>query len=187
MVIPVNVPDGVSGSWRVETFTVTEADARRNVRGILRPREYVCPGVYKRLMRGSVVVMSNTPMEVRTNMPIIHAATGNVLINGLGLGMVLSAILGKPDVSSVTVVERSEDVIRLVAPTYSEDPRVTIIHDDAMSFRPEKSRRYNAVWHDIWDYICVDNLDEMKTLHRRYGRRTDWQGSWARELCERGS
>ena len=35
--------------------------------------------------------------------------------------------------------------------------------------------------HDIWDDICLDNLETMATLHRKYGRRCDWQGSWKRD------
>jgi spermidine synthase len=98
--------------------------------------------------------------------------------------MVLNAALRKPEVEHVTVVEQSEDVIKLVASHY-EGPRVTIVHADAMTYQPPTGAKFGAVWHDIWDDICADNLDEMKILHRRYGRRTVWQGSWARELCER--
>jgi spermidine synthase len=183
MPIEVAVPDGVSGAWRVESFTVTEDDVRNNIRGCFRPLEYVPAGSYKRLMRGDVVVMSNTSMEIRTNRPIICAANGRVLINGLGLGVVLTAILAKSTVQDVTIIENSEDVLRLVAPTFAHDRRVKIIMADALDYRPAKGSRFNAVWHDIWDYICSDNLTDMKMLHRRYGSRTDWQGSWARELC----
>lgn len=179
MKIDVQVPDGVSGDWRVERFTVTEEDSRRTLIRSWRD-EYVPAGSYVRLMRGRCVVMSNTPMEVRTNQAIIRAASGQVLLNGLGIGMVLSAILQKPEVDHVTVVEKHAEVIELVSPSY-KDPRVTIIHSDALTYKPEG--RFNAVWHDIWDYICADNLPEMKTLHRRYGKRTDWQASWCRERC----
>ena len=145
-----------------------------------------CPaGTYKRLRRGSTVVMSNTKMEVDTNRAFVRAATGRVLVNGLGLGMVLTALLKKPDVASITVIENSPDVIALVAPTFASDPRVTIIHADALEWRPAKGEKFDAVWHDIWDDISSDNLQDMKTLHRRYGRRADWQGSWMRHMCER--
>jgi spermidine synthase len=137
-------------------------------------------------MRGRTVVMSNTPMEIRTNRAIIHNATGDVLINGLGIGMVLKAVLAKPDVRSVRVIEKHPEVIELVAPTYAPDPRVEIIQADCFDYEPPKGMRFNAVWHDIWDYICGDNLPEMHKLHRRYGRRADWQWSWCRERCEAG-
>jgi hypothetical protein len=37
------------------------------------------------------------------------------------------------------------------------------------------------VWHDIWLDLCTDNLEGMGKLHRKYGRRTDWQGSWEKD------
>lgn len=177
--ISVTVPDGVCGNWRVETFTVSEKEARFaniNVRGY----QMIYPGTYKRLMRGKTVVMSNTPMEVRTNMGFIFRARGNVLVNGLGLGMVLTAILGNPDVSAVTVIEKHAEVIQLVGPSFT-DSRVSIIHADALEWKPPPGIRYDAVWHDIWDDITEDNLPDMKLLSRRYGRRANWQGCWARE------
>ena len=55
---------------------------------------------------------------------------------------------------------------------------------DALQFMP-RGMKFTVVWHDIWNHICSDNLPDMHKLHRKYGRRTDWQGSWARHLCER--
>ncbi|WP_429169329.1 hypothetical protein [Aeromonas hydrophila] len=183
----VVIPDGKSGEWRVESFTISEQESKMTmIRAMAsgRPDEYAPAGEYKRLMRGSVVVMSNTPMEIRTNVDFIQRATGRVLINGLGLGMVLTAILKKPDVTSVTVVEASEDVIRLVAPSFADDPRVTITHSCAFQYTPEQGDRFDAVWHDIWDYIMASNLYQMNQLHDKYRAISSWQGSWARRECE---
>ena len=130
--------------------------------------------------------MSDTPDEKRGHYRFVWSAKGHVLINGLGLGMVLGAVLQNPAVTKATVVEISPDVIALVAPSY-RDPRVSIVCGDALTIEIEKGAKFGAVWHDIWDNICADNLEAMKTLHRRYGRRAEWQGSWARHLCERWS
>lgn len=184
--IPVAVPAGTSGAFSIEHFTISEEQSARTKIRFWRD-EYVPAGDYVRLMRGNTVVMSNTPMEVRTNQQIITRAKGDVLINGLGIGMVLNAILAKPDVRSVRVIEKHAEVIELVGPTYAADSRVDIIHADAFDYQPPRGSRFDAVWHDIWDYVCADNLLEMHALHRRYGRRTDWQWSWCREQCERAS
>jgi len=182
----VTVPEGQSGGWRVERFTIEpERASIANISMMFRPggRRHV-PGAYTRLLRDGYLVMSDTPDEKRDHYWFVREARGHVLIQGLGLGMVLGAVLAKPDVEHVTVIEKSEDVIGLVANHYACE-RLTVICADAMTWQPPKGIRYGAVWHDIWDDICADNLDEMKALHRRYGRRADWQGSWARELCER--
>lgn len=189
MNIDIQITDGRMNNWSVETFEITESEARlETTRAIFshssRP---IRAGKYKRLMRGSVVVMSNTPAEISDHRKFILIAKSSkrVLINGLGLGVALSEILKSDAVESVTVIEKAESVIALCGAAYSSDPRVKIIHADAFEWNPPKGARYDAVWHDIWDYICADNLPEMHKLHRKYGHRADWQGSWCRRLCER--
>ena len=51
---------------------------------------------------------------------------------------------------------------------------------DALEYKPPRGEQYDVVWHDIWPNICTDNLPEMHKLHRKYGRRCNWQGSWCR-------
>lgn len=184
MKIDINVPDDISNDWRVESFEVEEGDFSQTI-SMFKTGRGVPTGNYKRLMRGGTCVMSNTPDEIRDFMRFVRIATGSVLVNGLGLGVLLKALLDKPEVTDVTVIEKSEDVIKLVAPTYLNDSRVIIINADAFEYKAPKGKRYNAVWHDIWDNICSDNLNEMKTLHRKYGRKTDYQESWCRWHCER--
>jgi len=189
MKIDIDVPDGEKGNWRVETFKVIGNELRLfNLRAAFQGNEgYMSPGTYKKLTRNGQIIMSNTPAEIRDHVSFISQAKkgGHILINGLGLGVALKAILESQKVLSVTVVEKSEDVIALVAKHYETDSRVNIVHADAFSFCPPKGRRYAAVWHDIWDSICSDNIPEMTKLHRKYERRTDWQGSWCEAECRR--
>jgi spermidine synthase len=189
MDIEIDVPEGRRGQWKVEEFEISEESARfENMRASFSPgARHVRAGKFKRLMRGNTLVMSNTPAEISDHRQFIRIAKNceNVLINGLGLGVALKEILTSEKVKSVTVVERSIDVIALIAPTYQEDKRVTIVNADAFDYMPPKGIRFGAVWHDIWDNICSDNLPEMTKLSRKYGRRCDWQGSWCKELCLR--
>ncbi|NOR27531.1 MAG: hypothetical protein GQ540_03265 [Lutibacter sp.] len=188
MDIQINVPNGKSGDWIVESFEISEEDAKfNNMRAMFSPgQRIVKPGIFKRLMRNSTVVMSNTPAEISDHLSFIYKAkkVKKILINGLGLGVALSEILKSDIVKSVTIIEKSKNVINLVSDTY-KDNRINIINCDAFEFKPPKGKKYNVVWHDIWDYICKDNLKEMTKLHRKYGKRTDWQGSWCKELCKR--
>ena len=185
MDIQVNVPNGTCGEWSVEDFEVTETGSM--VSHYQCPGRGVAPGKYTKLVRGTTIVMSNTPAEIRDHLDFIHRVQrvgGHILINGLGLGVALSKILEFENVESVTVIEKSEEVIKLVAGSF-KDFRVEIINADAFEWVPPKGVRYNAVWHDIWDFICGDNFAEMTKLHRKYGRRTDWQESWCRWECKR--
>ena len=185
--IGIDVPDGAVGNWSVQSFEVNrDASRATRLRAALKgDRDLFVPaGHYKRLVCGEDVVMSNTPMEVRTNAAFIRAARGDVLIHGLGLGMVLKAILAKRSVRSVLVVEKHREVIELVGPTYHADPRVHIVHEDALEFTGLRGQRFDVAWHDIWTWISDENLPEMFRLHRRWGRRVGWQGSWCRDACE---
>lgn len=181
----VTVPEAACGNWRVERFEISKEESAF---GIFSFKARTPPaGVYTRLMHGGELVMSDTPAEKRDHCaPVFEARRrgGRVLLHGLGLGMVLQAVQQLENVSAIDVVEIDKDVIKLVGPHYSKDKRVTIYHADALTRVPEKGRRWSVVWHDIWPNLCEDNLDEMKLLHRRYGRRCDWQGSWGRALIE---
>jgi hypothetical protein len=179
----VNVPEGKSGNWSIVKFTVTEDQTRlENMRLAFKGqgRRAIPPGNYTRLNCGWSVVMSDTPAEAWEHLRLYRAATGDVLLNGLGLGFCLAALLRKDGVRTITVIEKSEDVLNLVAPSIT-DSRVTIIHADAMLWRPQKGIRFDVCWHDIWTDICRDNKKQMTALRRAYGRRTGWQSCWSEE------
>lgn len=183
----VDVPEGTSGQMSVVRFDVSEDESRMS---FLTGRGRGTPaGSYTKLVRqGSWgVVMSDTPDERRDHLEIMWAAKGRVLLNGLGLGCVLQCCARSEKVEKVTVVEKNEDVIKLVWPHYCErfGDKIEVVHADAFEYKPPRGVRYGAVWHDIWDDMCEDNLPQMHKLHRKYGRRTDWQGSWGREFIER--
>lgn len=184
MNIDIDVPDGKSGEWEVNTVTVKRGEISQILSVVKYGRGVVDGGTFKRLQRNGQTIMSNTPDEIRDFMGFVHSASGSILVNGLGLGVLLKALLAKPDVKEIIVIEKSEDVIKLCGPTYLKDERIKIIHADAFEYEPPKGKKFNAVWHDIWDTICADNLEEMEKLHRKYGRRTLFQQSWCRDRCE---
>ena len=188
----VHVPEAVGTYWAVRRFEVSKQDADlTNMRLLFHPgsaSRLIYPGRYTGLYRlngkRESIVMSDTRAEVIDHLwPWREARDrgGRVLIHGLGLGMFLGMVLRLDNVTEVTVVELSKEVIELVGSTYTKDPRVTIIHGDALTWQPPVGSRWSIVWHDIWDTICGDNWEVMKTLHRRFGNRADWQSSWSRE------
>jgi spermidine synthase len=176
----VNLPEMWKGEWEVKHFLVDRMDWSSWQHG----REVPIGQSFTKLMRGDVLVMSDTPAEQHDHRDAVDYARGSCLLNGLGLGMVLKNILLKPSVTDVTVVEISQDLIDLISPFYS-DPRVTYVCCNAFDYKPPRGKRYQMVWHDIWDYISEENLPDMQTLHDKYRRRTRWQGSWCKEECER--
>lgn len=132
-------------------------------------------------------VMSDTPAEIEEHRHAIENATGRVLIHGLGLGVLVSALLAKPDVRHIDVVEIDREVIGLTGHYYSDNPRVRIWRGDCLTKRWSKGARWNYVWHDIWSDISSRNLDPDEAEHGiSYGMlfdlfadRADMQGAWA--------
>src|SRR3972149_6976915 len=114
----VDVPEGTSGNWSVSRFTVSKesAESGRLRAFVSMSRRYVPEGTYTQLKRGDEIVMSDTPDEIQDHLNAIRRASGRCLVAGLGLGMVAHAMLRKPGVKHVTIVEKSPDVIKLVGP-----------------------------------------------------------------------
>lgn len=184
----VDVPEGQSGSWAVERFSINVAEASlHQLRSFLNGigRRGVLPGTYTRLVHhtnfGITVVMSDTPAEILDHLEVIGRATGQVLLNGLGLGVVLRACLLKDKVEHVTVIEVAPEVVELVEPHWRSQfgDRFTVHIADALTWEPPKGVRYDVIWHDIFESICSDNMPVMTQLKRRYGKRCNWQGCWA--------
>lgn len=173
------VQESQAGIARIEHFEVSDADSKFSA---LR-RGYVRPGKYARLYVGGCLMMSDTDMERGSNMRVLLKSHGNVLIAGLGIGMILHPILAKPEVVRVTVVEKCQDVIDLVSPTLTS-AKMSIINADIFQWKPPKGEKWNTIYFDIWPDICTDNLTEMATLHRRFSRRLvagGWMGSWMKD------
>lgn len=184
-IMKLDYPEAVDGDWSIERKTV-EDDHLGKLRSYLGHR-YTPAGTYVGLRHGRTLVMSDVPDEMHDHAePYFEARRrgGRVLIHGLGLGMVLKAVLSLPNVEHVDVVELAPEVIRLVGPHFAEAAagRLTIHEGDCFQMRWPVGSRWQVVWHDIWNTICEDNLPEMARLHRSFGRRADWQGSWCHEL-----
>jgi spermidine synthase len=146
--------------------------------------EGIIPGRYTRLTRDDgTIVMSDTISERRDHVGFVEAAHGLVLIHGLGLGMTIEPVLDKLEVDHVIVVEKEQDVLDLVAPTYLQryPQRLTIVKADAFDFALAVCP--DVVWNDIWDFVDDRNVPEMDHLEDRYAE-ASWCSSWARDRCE---
>lgn len=183
----VDVPQGKSGIWTVKKFTVSEDEGRHDAAMSMFSGHgrHVPAGTYTGLYRNDTPIMTDTPDEIRDHRGFMRRSTGDVLIAGLGLGMVLQGCAVKDEVKTVTVIEKSLDVIYLVERHYKAKPfghKVTIINADIFEWKPAKGVKFDCAWFDIWDGLCTDNLDEMATLNRRFARICPDKGSWGREL-----
>lgn len=184
------IPEGKSGSWEVRKFTLTAEDLRtdflqslRDIRDTGSDRRAV-PGQYTRLDRSGSIIMSDTPAELKDLVFVERHAMGNVLLHGFGLGVAAELALLNKKCESVTVIEKSSDVIKLVAPTLLSrwGKRLKVVEGDAFEWRPKK-KTFQVVWSDIWDSINTDNLKGMDRLERMWAGRTLLHGFWCKREC----
>lgn len=189
----VDVPVGKSGEWEIRRIVVSPQDAEITSITALSSsygRGYVSPGTYTGLFSSPgqrFPIMSDTRDEIRDHLGFIHAARGDILIAGLGIGMALQAVLMKDAVSHVTVIEKSTDVISLVADHYYAKfghDRLEIVNADIFEWKPPKGRAWAYAWFDIWDDIDVGNRSEMTRLRRKFGRSAKVKMCWCEALIE---
>jgi hypothetical protein len=182
------VPAGKSGAWVIEKVAIPNREY--NAADDPRPDCFKFrPGIYTCLRRDSTQFMTDLYDEWWTQRAGIAEALsrgGQVLITGLGLGLVAEAMLrpARSRVSRITIIEFSLDVIQLVKPyLHSRYPgKIEIIEADAFTWEPHCGQRFSVGWHDIWpDPYTPENTEEMERLEARYRTWCDWQGFWPRE------
>jgi len=96
--------------------------------------------------------MSDAKSEVDFHKQIADAATGDVLVAGLGLGIVQEFLLQNPAVTSVITVEAVQEVIDKLQEI---KPQIfvgkhTIVHDDCFSYCQTTSKKFDYIYGDIW-------------------------------------
>ena len=175
------VPEGSLGRAKIRPHTVSEMEAWQAARHGMRslPGERVA-----QLFVDGQLVMSDSMAERSSNFEVCWKAKGEVLVAGLGVGMILRPLLTNPEVVSVTVVEECQDAIDLVSPHYTHE-KLSVVQGDIYTWRPAKGAKYDVIYFDIWGDIMTTNLAKMAKLHqafKSYKRNPgSWMNSWSRE------
>ena len=122
------------------------------------------------LLRDGDTWMSITPLEYESQEIGIRAASGYVLIFGLGLGWAAAAACCIPGVRRVTVVEQDADVIALHENlgVFDQLPdaaraKLTIERGDAYAYRP--AQPVDLLMPDIWlPLVGGDRVEEVRRM-----------------------
>ncbi len=124
-----------------------------------------------RAERGAVW-MSLTPMEMISQRRGIQAASGTVVIGGLGMGWFLRKVCEKPEVEKVIVVEHSQDLLDWYGHDLcsKQDKVADVICGDVYD---QIGRHGNAKYLlDIWlNYFDVHEDPRFKKAKRELGNR----------------
>lgn len=125
------------------------------------------------------VVMADSVIEIADNLPFVAKAYGNVLLTGLGLGIVPHMLMDKPNIDKILIIERSAEVVDMVAP-YLPDGDITVVLSDAFTYTPKQ--KFDCAWHDIWTTIGDYMAGETERLFNRYDKYVEgFQMGWLYE------
>lgn len=148
--------------------------------------EEVCfPTIYE----GNMPWMSACPSEINSMRTDMESAHGRVLTLGLGLGYFPYEVSEKESVESVTVVELSDEVIRLfetyLLPQYPYKEKIKIIHADAHEFmKSVNNGDFDFCFADIWE-SQVDGAAHYKRLKPYEKKLPDTEFRyWVRDAIE---
>ncbi len=151
--IQVNIPAGVSGDFEIAHYTNQTTDRQWQLYLDMKNESHTN---YCVLIKDDcpMPIMQDSTAEYNEHQWLWDNAVGDVLIAGLGIGMVNEFLINAPNITSVTIVENSQDVIDLVWPHCAKDNRFNLIKADIETWTPPANSHWNVMWFDTW---CSDN------------------------------
>ena len=125
------------------------------------------------------IVMSTSKFEQLIYQNFIDNATGDVLIFGLGLGMIIFPLLTDESITSITVVEIEIDIINAVSPIikkYDIHNKLQILEGDVNTYHQQiLAEKYDYIYFDSWSTLDAPIVEEAAVLTTLYekNKKTD--------------
>lgn len=117
-------------------------------------------------------------LEIREMYSSYDLAYGDVLVSGLGFGILALWLCSKPEVKSVTVVEISEDVISLFKESNNIPAKLNIINDSMITYNTDKE--YDVLLLDHYERQTFDwRLKDISRICSRIKHKYFW--AWSLE------
>jgi len=172
MKLTYDIPEAVNGRFEIKKVTA-------DIFGVPPTKEPL--DTYTVLHNVGCPIMQDTTKEYREHQPLWDNATGHVLIGGLGIGFVNQKLMDNPNVTSVTIVEKYQEVIDLVWPYCPKDDTFTLIHADIDTWQP--TQKFDCIWLDTWigGYRKEKQGpydDYYEKLVKKYQPHCDWIWCW---------
>lgn len=145
----IRFPDTATRHWKFthysyrpyEAFICNDIDIDRNLREVPQIGFFRERFAYPAVEQDGREWMAVKPSEIETMREPIEEAAGRVVTCGLGLGYFAYMVSEKPVVTSVDIVERSEEAITLfeehILPQFPNKGKIRIIRRDAFEFLSE--------------------------------------------------
>ena len=178
----IRIPNVRFGRWELkyehykayEAFVCDEMILKPDFREIQRIGFFDSDFSYPAVMEDGHEWMAIKPNETATITFAVNAAHGRVATFGLGMGYYPYLVHLKPDVESITIIERSADVIELfkthILPQFDHPEKVRIVQADAFEYAAKQmpAERFDYAFADTWRDVS-DGLPmylRMKKLER---------------------
>lgn len=162
----IRPPLNQSGKWKYVTneyeayeafvYDETKVDKENNYAEKTQLGYFPKKVTYLNLLENNEVWMSITPHEINTMAEPIKRAKGKVVMFGLGLGYFAYMVSNKEEVSSLTIVEKSESAINLfkedILPQFDHPEKIHVYKGDAFSYAKNKmpSESFTYSFFDIY-------------------------------------
>jgi len=145
------------------------------------------PLLVHELVEGKTLWMTDLPEELNQIAELLYCLEpeGKVLVGGLGLGILTTAVARFPGVMSVTTVERSASIIHLCSPHH---PNVTVRHGDIADYLKTTKTKYDYILLDTWCGTSegtwwTDVMPLKRIVRNRWGKRP-YLHCWAEDIME---
>lgn len=182
--LAVAFPAQKLGKWEMRTssyapyepFVCNHPHLTQDLREIPQIGYFTEEFCFPAILEDGIEWMTVTPNEIETMREPIANSRGNVLTLGLGLGYFAFSAAQKPEVTSVTVVERDASVIELFSthllPQFPNREKIRVVEADAFAFLEElEPTAYDTLFADLW-HDPSDGLAlylRLKKLEKRRG------------------
>lgn len=145
------------------------------------------PSLYER-PRTRTPWMSLTPMEYLSLRGGTRRAKGHVIVAGFGLGHQFIEVMNRKQVTHVTIVEKSEELVDWLLPqvlkhTRKPGPRITVTIGDAMEVLPRLTADVALV--DIFEGYGHNDIEQTKL--RRTCKSIEYVWCWGAAVTTGGS
>jgi len=135
------------------------------------------------LFNGDQLIMTDRQSETNEHDVFFNLALrGNVLVTGLGVGLVNEHLITVPEIKRVVIVEKHKEVIDMVWPHCKRDDRFEIVHDDADTW-PISTMHFDYAWLDHWTELHeMSQADWCKFILDKYSDHCNFVMTWKPSL-----
>jgi len=120
-----------------------------------------------------MVCEKDSDLQIKELYSSYDTAVGDILVSGLGFGILALWLSSKPNVTSVTVIEFSQDVIDLFKQSNDVPDNLTIIHGDIINYNTDK--HYDVILLDHYERQTFDwRIKDMNRICQRISHKAFW-------------